>query len=67
MRQKYRRYDPRLRNMVAESGKTEGFENLDIPKSTLRSWVKNGPIDFITLPELKLSSSDLVSENIRLR
>ena len=53
--------------MVAESGKTEGFENLDIPKSTLRSWVKNGPIDFITLPELKLSSSDLVSENIRLK
>ena len=66
MRKHYRRYDPRLRNIVAESKKTEGFGNLDIPDSTLRDWVKKGPRDFITSPQFELSSSELISENIRL-
>ena len=49
MRKEYRRYDHRLRNMVARSGSIESYIGLDIPKSTLKSWIKNGPKEYITI------------------
>ena len=67
MPRSYRRYDPRLRNLVAKSGDISKFRTLDIPASTLRQWVKNGPRDFITLSELEHSYEDLASENIDLK
>jgi len=51
----YRRYDPRLRNLVAESGDIKRFLHLGIPTSTLRQWIHNGIQDFFTLPELQLN------------
>ena len=46
MRKEYRRYDHRLRNMIARSGSIDDLLNLKIPKSTLKSWIKNGPKDY---------------------
>ena len=46
MRKEYRRYDHRLRNMVARPASIDSYIGLDIPKSTLKSWIKNGPKDY---------------------
>ncbi len=63
----YRRYDPRLKNLVAESGDIKRFLDLGIPPSTLRQWIHNGIQDFFTLPELQLSTSLLIGENLELK
>ncbi len=67
MRNGYRRYDPRLKNLVAASGDIEKFSVFGISKSTLRQWVKDGPREFFTLPELKLDSAALVLEILDLK
>lgn len=66
MRKTYRRYDPRLRNLVAVSDDLSKFANLGIPKSTLKQWKRNGVKNFITIPEFELSAEKLVEENIRI-
>lgn len=63
----YRRYDPRLRNLVAVTGDIDRFRVYDIPRSTLREWIKNGPQEFFSLPELAMSSSELIDENLKLK
>ena len=67
MRRQYRRYDPRLKNMVAESGDIERFASLKIPRSTLREWIKLGQQEFITLPELEFGTTELIQEITNLR
>jgi len=63
----YRRYDQRLKNLVAESGDIKRFLHLEIPPSTLRQWVHNGVQEFFTLPELQLSTSQLIGESLELK
>ena len=63
----YKRYDWRLRNLVATTGKIDDFFHLGIPKSTLRSWIKKGPIKVISLPQLDRSENELVNENLILK
>ena len=67
MRSEYRRYDPRLRNLVANSGDLERFAKLGIPLSTLRQWIKNGAKDFFTLPEFEMDNEELVKEILSLK
>ena len=67
MRSQYRRYDPRLKNLVAKSRKIDSFALLGIPKSNLRQWVKNEEQDYFTLPELELDTSALVQEVLSLK
>ena len=67
MRSAYRRYDPRLRNLVATSGDIAYFVARGVRKSTARQWVKDGPKDFFTLPELEFCAEALVQENIVLK
>ena len=55
----YRRYDPRLKNLVAKSNDLSQFLALGIPVSTLRQWQKNGVLDFFTLPQFELSDAQL--------
>jgi len=55
LRKAYRRYDLRLKNLVAESGDISRFLCYGIPKSTLRQWVINGQQNFFTIPEIDLS------------
>ena len=66
-RSEYRRYDPRLKNLVAASNDIRMFLKFGISLSTLREWKKNGIRDFFTIPELELSTSELVSENMALK
>ena len=63
----YRRYDPRLKNLVAESGDIERFRKFGIPDSSFRQWVKDGSREFFTLPELEMDTSALVQENMLLK
>jgi hypothetical protein len=49
----YRRYDPRLKNLVAESGDIERFRKFGIPDSSLRQWVKDGSREFLRYLNLK--------------
>jgi hypothetical protein len=43
MQRRYRRYDHRIKNMIAESGDPCLFPDLAIPLSTAREWIKRGP------------------------
>ena len=61
------RYDPRLKNLFAESGDIEKFVSLNIRRSTLREWIKNGRQEFITLPELEFTSTNMIREIIDLK
>jgi hypothetical protein len=63
----YRRYDPRLKNLVAESGDIERFRKYGIPDSSLRQWLKDGSREFFTLPELEMDTAALVQENMSLK
>jgi len=66
-RQPYSRYDPCLKNLVAESGDISQFLRYGIPKSTLRERQGNGYQEFFTIPDLCQSSSELIKENRSLK
>jgi hypothetical protein len=63
----YRRYDPRLKNLVAASHDFGRFRSLGIPISTLRQWQRNGRQEFLRLPELELGNEKLLQENLELK
>ena len=60
LKKNYRRYDPRLRNLVATSANLSRFILMGIPKSTLREWQKKGQQEFISLPEFDLTATELI-------
>ena len=62
----YRRYDPRLKNIVAKSDDLREFLALGIPLSTLRQWQINGVLHFFTVPQFELSDAQLIQENLKL-
>ncbi len=62
----YRRYDPRLKNLVAKSNDLSQFLALGIPVSTLRQWQKNGVLEFLTLPQFEINDVQLIQENLKL-
>ena len=66
-RSEYRRYDPRLKNLVAASDDIRKFLKFGISLSTLREWKKNGVREFFSIPELELNTSELISENMALK
>ena len=66
-RSECRRYDPRLKNLVAASDDIRKFLKFGISLSTLREWKKNGVREFFSIPELQLSTSELISENMALK
>ena len=66
-RRVYRRYDPRLKNLVANSDDIAHFYKLGIPKSTLKQWKICGPLDYFSIPELELDQTELLQENLLLK
>ncbi len=46
--QSRRNYDHRIREAILESGDRELFPELEIPKSTIRSWIHRGLPDVVT-------------------
>ena len=59
MARTYRRYDPRLKNLVAASDDFSRFRSLGIPISTLRQWQGNGRQEFLSLPELEFGNEQV--------
>lgn len=46
-----RRYDHRVRELIARTGDVDLFPELAIPRSTARSWIRRGPTEVIALDE----------------
>ena len=65
-RKVYRRYDPRLKNLVANSKDISHFYKLGIPKSTLKKWKICGPLDYFSIPELDFNPTELLQEYVLL-
>ena len=66
-RSEYRRYDPRIKNLVAASDDIRKFLKFGISLSTLGEWKKNCVREFFTIPELDLNTSVLIAENMALK
>ncbi len=66
-RSEYRRYDPSLKVLSQLLTTFLMFLKFGISLLTLREWKKNGVRDFFSIPELELSTSALISENMALK
>lgn len=66
-RSEYRRYDHRLKNLVATSDDIRNFLKYGISLSTLNEWKTNGAREFFMIPELDLNTSELIAENMTLK
>jgi hypothetical protein len=56
----YRKYDHRLRNLIATSKDPYLLPHIKIPLSTRRSWVRKGPVEVITMSEFDLNTQELL-------
>ncbi len=65
--QSRRTYDHRIREAILESGNRDLFPELDIPQSTIRSWVHRGLPDVVTSELLTWDRAALISETHALR
>ncbi len=57
-----RTYDHRIRQAIFESGDRDLFPNLEIPRSTIRSWIHRGAPDVVTCDLLVRDRADLLAE-----
>ena len=55
-------YDYRIRQTICESGDRDLFPELDIPRSTVRSWIHRGAPDVVTSDLVARDRSDLLVE-----
>ena len=55
-------YDYRIRQTFCETGDRDLFPELNIPSSTVRSWIRRGVPDVITNDLISLDRSDLSVE-----
>jgi hypothetical protein len=46
-----KKYDTRVRELIARSGNPDLFPELDIPRPTRATWVKRGPREIVGLDE----------------
>ncbi|MCZ6529540.1 MAG: DDE-type integrase/transposase/recombinase [Chloroflexi bacterium] len=60
-------YDYRIREAICETGDRDLFPELNIPRSTIRSWVRRGVPDVVTCDLALGDRSDLVVEIRELR
>ncbi len=60
-----RTYDYRIQEAICESGNRELFPELEIPRSTIRSWIHRGAPDVITCDLAVCDRVDLVAEILR--
>jgi putative transposase len=57
-----RTYDHRIREAIFESGGRDLFPNLEIPRSTIRSWVHRGVPDVVSSDSAVRDRADLIAE-----
>jgi hypothetical protein len=55
-------YDYRIRQTICETGDPDLFPELDIPRSTVRSWIHRGVPDVVTSDLVARDRSDLAVE-----
>ena len=60
-------YDYRIRQTICETGDRDLFPKLDIPRSTIRSWIHRGVPDVVTSDLISHDRSDLLVEIQELR
>ena len=65
--QSRRTYDHRIREAVLESGNRDLFPELEIPQSTIRSWIHRGLPDVVTSELITSDRAALLSEIHALR
>ena len=61
-----RTYDYRIQEAICESGDRDLFPELEIPRSTIRSWIHRGIPDVVTCDLVACDRADLVAEIRRL-
>jgi hypothetical protein len=57
-----RTYDYRIQEAICESGDRDLFPELEIPPSTIRSWIHRGAPDVVTCDLLVRDRADLLAE-----
>ena len=62
-----RTYDYRIREAICESGDRELFPELDIPRSTIRTWIHRGTPDVVTADLASDCYAEMATEIERLR
>jgi len=62
-----RTYDHRIKQAILESGDRNLFPELEIPESTVRSWIHRGVSDAVTSELVSRDRSSLISEIRALR
>ena len=62
-----RTYDYRIREAICESGDRDLFPELNIPRSTIRSWIHRGMPEVISSDPVAQDRAVLVAEIERLR
>ncbi len=62
-----RTYDHRIREMICETGDTDLFPELKIPRCTIRSWLHRGIPDVVTCDPLSAEKTELLAELQELR
>jgi putative transposase len=65
--QSRRTYDHRIKNTILESGDRNLFPELEIPESTVRSWIHRGVSEAVTSEFVNYDRSSLISEIHALR
>ena len=67
MNHTYKTYDHRLKILFRQSKNPDLFSDLNIPKSTIRTWIKKPLSNIVTHPSLDKLENELVAENSSLR
>jgi len=62
-----RTYDYRIQEAICESGDRDLFPELNIPRSTIRSWIYRGTTDVISCDLAEDDHGELVAEIEKLR
>ena len=62
-----RNYDYRIQEAICETGDRDLFPELNIPHSTIRSWIHRGATDVVTCDFASHAHGELVAEIERLR
>jgi hypothetical protein len=57
-----RTYDYRIQEAICESGDRDLFPELEIPRSTIRSWIRRGIPDVVTCDSTARDRAELVAE-----
>ena len=62
-----RTYDYRIKEAIYETGDRDLFPQLNIPRSTIRSWIHRGTTDVVSCDSVENDRTELVAEIENLR